>query len=105
MRPHEAAALAAIDAVYALDILYDGAGLAFARIPAVRSDQAAEAFQGPGNTLREISFEIDLALLPDRPSKSDVIEEVETGERWQPIDITRKADIGRWRLIVEEAES
>jgi hypothetical protein len=100
MLPHEAAALAAIDAVYAIPVLYTGAGLVAAPLSAIKSEESAEAFQGAGNTLREVSFEIAQADLPQRPRKTDVIEEVESGHAWRVNDITPRDEIGRWRLIV-----
>jgi hypothetical protein len=103
MRAHEAAALAAIDAAFAVDILYTGAALEAAPLSAIKSDVPASDFQGPGNTLREISFEINDVDLPERPRKGNVIVEVETSQSWKVNDITLLAEFGKWRLIVEAA--
>lgn len=103
MRDYEAAALAAIDAAFAVDIVYDGAGLTDASLTAIKSDVDASEFPGPGNTLRQISFEVPLADLPALPRKGNTIVEVDTGATWEVDDITALSEIGKWRLIVVEA--
>jgi hypothetical protein len=100
MRAHEAAALAAIDAAFAIDILYTGAGLEAEALSAIKSDVAASDFQGPGNTLREISFEINDSDLPERPRKGNGIVEVDTGLSWEVNDITPLSEFAKQRMIV-----
>lgn len=71
-----------------------------ADISAVKSDQSADPFQGPGSTGRMIKFEILKSALPARPDKDDEIVEA-SGIDWSVIDITDRDDIGAWHLIVE----
>jgi hypothetical protein len=97
---HEAAALADIKGTFAEPILYTGETFADEPLTAVPSNVAAQAFQGVGATLREISFEIDQGDLPFDPDKGHII--VHAAARWRVNDITRRDDIGAWVLIVEE---
>lgn len=104
MLPHEAAAQAAIHAVYAEPILYTGGAFVDEPLTAVPSDMGAPAFQGAGATLRELSFEIPRGSLPFDPDKTHLIFRVNTGETWRVNDITRRDDIGAWVLIVEDPD-
>lgn len=104
MRDEEAEALADIAGAFAMRVRYTGAGLADGEIDAVKSDDAAAAFQGPGEGLRTISFEVAQAALPQRPRKTDTLVEVDSGAAWKVNDITRRDDLAAWLLIVEEAE-
>lgn len=103
MRPHEEAALAAIRGAYEEPIIYTGAGLTAAPIKAIPSDSAALPFQGPGATVREVSFEIAQAALPADPDKGNTI--VHGANTWRVNDITRRDDAASWVLVVEEDEA
>lgn len=101
MRPHEAAALGPIRAVYEEPVTYTGAGLVGAPVMATPSDTAAGPFQGAGSSAREVSFEIAQAALPSEPHKGDLL--VHGTNRWNVIDRTRRDDVAAWVLIVEKA--
>lgn len=104
MTPGEEAAQAAIRAAYGLPVKYTGASLTAATVIAIKSDSAAGAFQGPGDTLREISFEIEQSDLPERPRKGNLIVEKDgAGQVWKAIDITQRDDIDCWKIVVEES--
>jgi hypothetical protein len=100
--PGGADAAAAIHAAFAVPVAYTGAGVSGESLDAVRSDRAADAFTGPGSTLRETSFEIRIADLPESPRKGDRIVDGEDAS-WAVIDITRRDDIDAWVLIVERS--
>jgi hypothetical protein len=95
-----ATAGAAIDAAFAdpEPLIYTGAGLTAEPISAIRSDTPAPDFQGPGNTLRSIVYEVDQADLPDRPSKTDRFEHRE--RRWRVDNVVKRDDVGKWELTV-----
>jgi hypothetical protein len=108
MRDFEAAAAASIHATFAaeLPVRYTGAGLINQPVQAVKSDTSAEPFQGAGNTLRQISFEIQQAALPGEPGKGNgIVEDDGAGQAWLVNDVTRRDDIGAWILVVEEADA
>ncbi|WP_380873598.1 hypothetical protein ACFB49_42550 [Sphingomonas sp. DBB INV C78] len=102
MNADEAAALAVIRGRYQDPVVYNGAGLDSAAIFAIFSERAAPAFQGPGDTAREVSFEIEQSALPERPRKGNTITDVATGITWRVIEPTERNDIGAWVLVVEE---
>lgn len=95
-----AAAGAAIDAVFAdpEPLIYTGAGLIAQPVRAIRSDEAAPAFAGPGATLRRITYEIAKGALPNPPSKKNTF--VHRGTVWLVEEITSRDDIGKWELVV-----
>ena len=95
-----AAAGAVIDAAFAdpEPVIYTGAGLTDKPIRAIRSDTAAPTFEGPGSTLRQVSYEIALADLPQPPRKSDSF--IHRARRWKPEDITFRDEIAKWVLVV-----
>ena len=89
-----------------LPVRYTGAGLTDTPVAAVKSDVAASDFQGAGNTLRQVSFEIRQAALPSDPGKGDgIVEDDGDGLAWRVNDVTRRDDIGAWVLVVEEADA
>lgn len=95
-------ALAAIHAAFAKPVRYTGAGLTAGQVQAVRSDKAADAFQGPGETLREVCFEIPVDELPQQPNKGDLLVDRDgAGDSWIVIDVTRRDDVDAWALVVE----
>lgn len=100
--PGEEAELAAIHAEFAGEVLYSGAGLDGDPVHAVMSETPADAFTGPGETLREISFEIPFSALSEDPDKGDMLLETD-GTEWRVIDVTRRRDINAWVLIAEIA--
>lgn len=92
----------AIHNAFAKTVQYTGAGLSADDISAVKFDQPADPFQGPGSTARMIKFEILKSALSVKPDKEDEIVEA-SGVDWSVIDITDRDDIGAWHLIVERA--
>ncbi|WP_156679350.1 head-tail joining protein [Sphingomonas profundi] len=94
-----AAGLAAIDAVFREAVVYTGAGLDAAPIRAIYADEAAQPFVGGGSTLRQVSFELDQADLPERPRKGNVI--VRAGVTWKVDDVTDRDDIGRYVVVMK----
>ena len=101
MSPAEAAASAAIDALYAEPVVYAGGGLPEPKtINVIWSDVAGDPFQGAGNTVRVISAEIQQTDLPAQPAKADRL--TRNGTVWQPNDSTRRDDIGKWVVILKQ---
>ncbi|UAK24350.1 head-tail joining protein [Sphingomonas nostoxanthinifaciens] len=83
-------------------VTYAGAGLVGpTTISVIWSNVAAGDFLGPGNTARQISCEIDKALLPARPAKADRI--TRSGTDWKPIEVVDRDDVGAWVLMLERA--
>lgn len=99
--PGADAELAAIHAEFAVPVTYTGAGLAGESVDAVVSDVAADVFQGPGDTLRQISFEVLFGSLPGTPDKGDTITDADDTV-WVVDDVTRRGDVGAWVLVVVE---
>ncbi len=102
MLGHEAAALAAIRAVYARPVHYTGAGVVDQEMMAIKSDTAASPFQGLEGRSREVNFEIARLALPGEPDKQNLIVDGD-GRRWSVIDIDERLDIAAWVMFVEEA--
>lgn len=98
-----AEAAADIHAALADPVIYNGAGLTNEEIDAIKSDVEAGEFQGAGNTLRQVSFEVRQSALLEDPAKGDTI--AEDGNNWKVNEIIRRDDIGAWWLIVEEAQA
>ena len=78
-------------------LAYTQSGVTFP-VKAIRSDVAADAFPGPGATLRKVVYEIRQADLPAPASKKDSF--VHRGRIWRAEDITRRDDVGAWELVV-----
>ena len=104
MNAGEAAALAAIHAAFAdpEPLVYEQGGVLLEPIRAIWSDDGAAGFQGAGSTLRQITYEIQQADLPERPSKTRD-RFTHRGRRWDISDVTRRDDVGAWCLIVVDA--
>ncbi len=100
MRAEEAQALAQIRALYEEIVTYTGAGLSGETVGAIPSDTSAPSFQGPGATLRSLTFEIAYSSLPERPRKGNVIGGY-AGNDWTVDDITERDDLGAWVLGVQ----
>jgi hypothetical protein len=96
-----AAEAADIHAEFAEPVSYTGAGLVGGAVLAVRFDVGADPFQGAGETMRQVSYEVRQADLPERPRKGDGIDDA-TGS-WNVSEVVRRDDVGAWRLIVIEA--
>ena len=96
--PGAAADAAAIHAAFASDVVYTGAGLTAGTVSAVRSDAPGDAFMGPGETVRTVSFEFQQSSFSGVPAKGDTIND---GDAWTVIDITRRNDVNAWVMIVE----
>lgn len=101
MTPHEASALAVIRQQYAVEITYTGAGLSGGAITAIPIDESAPSFQGPGETVQSLTFEIAKSLLPGTPRKGDIIGGFR-GRDWTVIERTDRDDIGAWLVTVEQ---
>lgn len=95
-----ATAGAAIDAAFAdpEQIIYTGAGLTAKPISAIRSDDAAPTFPGPGATLRRVSYEVSKSDLPATPSKKNTF--THRGIVWLVEEITSRDEVGKWELVV-----
>lgn len=93
---------AAIDRVFAdpAAIIYTGAGLTAGSVSAIRTDDAGPDFAGPGQSVRTIGYEVAIATLPSKPSKSDYF--THRGRKWRVIDITTRDEIGKYVLIVQD---
>ncbi len=104
MNAAEAAALTAIHAAFAdsQPVLYIQDGIALPPIRAIWTDAAAAGFEGPGSTLRKLTYEIQQSDLPKRPSKTrDSF--THNAQRWTISDVTRRDDISAWVLVVTDA--
>jgi hypothetical protein len=100
MNAAEAAALAAIDAVYAEPVTYVADGFKAKPLMVVWSDVAGDPFQGAGNTVRIVSAEIYQSDLSGRPAKADRL--IREGVHWQPIDVTKRDDLGKWIVVLDQ---
>lgn len=97
-------AAARLHARMAKPVTYTGAGLTGGSVAAIKSDVAAASFQGNGESLREVSFEIRKAALPEEPGEGDLITESNgAGRIWSVIDIAERDDVDAWKLTVEIA--
>lgn len=94
--------LAAIHAEFAASVNYTGSGLVDEPLDAVKIEIAADTFQGPGDSLREIVFEILFSAFAGTPSKGDELVD-EDSAAWRVIEVTRRGDISAWHLGVEAA--
>lgn len=103
MLDFEAAGLAAIEAVWGTSVIYvNAAGLApNTQVTAIKSDEPADQFQGPGATTRHVSFEIRQAALPRDPVRNDMI--LEGAIVWRVIGAVRRDDVAAWAINVERA--
>lgn len=81
-------------------ITYMQGGTVMPPITAIRSDEGAPAFDGPGRTLRSISYEIQQRDLPVRPVNGDTF--THRNRRWRVIDVTTHDDVGAWRVVVTD---
>lgn len=97
----EAAALAANRAAFAEPVEYrkDEASPAITELPVIWSDSAGEAFQGPGNTTRTITAEIEQGTVPARPTKATRIKR--SGRNWKVIEVNDRDDVGAWVVTLE----
>lgn len=102
-----AVAQGAIRAAFGIPVSYTGAGLSAAPLRAIKADVAAPDFQGAGQTLRRISFEVAASDLPLRPGAGNVIVERpgEPGERrWRVIDAEFDSATCAWTVNAEAAQ-
>lgn len=100
--PDAAAELAAIRAEFAVEVFYTGGGFIDEPVQAVESEEIADSFVGPGETLRRTTFEIGLDDLPTDPAKGHTLIHPD-GTEWRVIEFARRRDIGAWLLTVEVA--
>lgn len=98
MRTWEADALDVMRAAYAELVIYSGAG-GDGEVFAIRSDMAADPYQGMAGKGRRVTFEIAYGALPVAPTKSDTIHADET--TWRVIDIDPRDDVVAYVLTVE----
>ena len=80
---------------------YTQDGLHLPPFQAIRSDRAAPTFEGPGATLRTITYEIEKRALPAVPTKKDSF--THRGRKWSIQDVTSLEDVAAWHLIVTDA--
>lgn len=99
----EAAALAAIRAEFVdpEPATYIQSWGALPPLAVVRLETSAPSYEGPGRTLRTITYQILQADLPEEPTKRDKL--IHRGRQWAIDDVTRRDDIGEWDLIVSDA--
>lgn len=102
MLPHEAAALAEIDGIYAQEpITYVGPGITDPLPLTVSwSDGPAPAFEGLGSTTRTTSCELLYADVPLKPTKSGSII-TRGGVTYRPVDVARADEMARWIVSLE----
>jgi len=101
--PDWGAAAAAIGAAFAErePIVYTRGGVVLPPIPAIRSDVPAPTFEGPGRTLRTVSYEIRQSDLPARPANGETF--THRGRRWRVGDVTTLDDVGAWSVVVTDS--
>ncbi|WP_010218852.1 head-tail joining protein [Sphingomonas sp. PAMC 26621] len=101
----EAAALAAIRAAMSEPVDYlPAVGFESATIfglPVIWSDEPGEAFQGPGNTTRTKTAEIEQIAVPTRPNKQTRI--TRRGKVWAVTEVVDRDDVGAWVVTLEIA--
>lgn len=75
-------------------------------LPVIWSDDAGQAFQGPGNTVRTISAEIavdakgsDDRVVPERPTRATRL--VRKNVNWTVIQVVDREDVGAWVVTLE----
>lgn len=102
MLPHEEAGLTAIRNLFGSTVAYTGAGLNGGFVKAIKSDTAAEPYQGFAGTARRVTFEIAVADLPQKPANGNGIVEG-SGASWKVRDASFHGDVASWVLTVEEA--
>lgn len=102
----------AIHDAFADPITYTGGGLSGAEITAVRGDEEADPFQGPGSTLRRVWFEVMQSDLSSDPANDDAIDELDgvggspiSGRSWTVINVMRRDDVFAWRLTVTRSSA
>lgn len=94
--------LAAIHTAFARPVTFTGGGVTNAAIGAVLSVKPAPAFLGPGQTIRQRTYEIRKADVAQQPVKGATL--VDEGTSWRVIEVTDRADVEAWLLGVERAE-
>lgn len=95
--------LAAIHAAFSepVDYLPAPSALLIPSLPVVWSDVAGEPFQGPGNTTRHITAEIEMASVPGRPTAQTRI--TRKGVVWKVKQVVDRDDVGAWVVTLEKA--
>lgn len=81
-------------------LTYTGGGLTAGSIAAIRLDEDAPDFAGPGQTARTITYEVEVAAFSSRPAKNDTF--IHRGRRWRVIDRKTRDEIGKYHLIVQD---
>jgi hypothetical protein len=82
-------------------IAYTRAGATLPPVPAVRSEYAAPRFEGPGQTLLRITYEIQASDMPTRPANGEHF--THRGRRWR---VTQVGDVEAgpaWLVTVVDA--
>lgn len=95
-------ALATIRAAFAEPVSYiDHVGATpIADLPVIWSDVAGDPFQGPGNTTRTITAEIERGSVPGRPSKATRISRGTV--TWKVIEVVDRDDVDAWVATLEK---
>ena len=81
-------------------IIYTGAGLDGDPLAAIRMDERAPDFSGPGQTLREVTYEVQDALFPSPPRNSDTF--THRGRTWHVQQREHRPEIAAWWLNVSD---
>lgn len=65
------------------------------------SDVAGDAFQGPGNTTRTVTAEIEVGAVPGRPDKRTRL--TRAAVEWKVIEVVDREDVNAWVVTLERA--
>lgn len=69
-------------------------------VAAIKIDEAAGEFDRQGRNLRRITWEIPQSFIPGDASNRDSM--THAGRRWNVLEATRRDDIGKWWLVVQD---
>lgn len=99
----EAAALAAIRAEWAEPVDYKPSTTldVVPGLLVIWSDVPGDAFQGPGNTTRTVTAEIEQAAIDGRPTKAARI--TRKGVVWKVNEVTDRDDVDAWVVTLVRA--
>jgi hypothetical protein len=81
-------------------IIYTQAGVVVGPIRAIRSDDAAPNFQGPGASLRKVTYEVRKRDLPAEPTKRDTF--THRRRKWSITERISLDELDAWQLIVTD---
>ena len=94
--------LAAIRAAFGEPVDYQhAAGGVITGLSVIWSDVAGDPFQGPGNTTRHITAEIEMLSVPGRPTIQTRL--TRKGVEWKVIQVVDRDDVEAWVVTLEKA--